>query len=65
MSARPLPIPINPALLQHAEQRRKSLENRAADTITRFAGSMLFVYLHIIWFAPGSSWASSTIPMGC
>ena len=51
MSARPLPIPINPALMQHAEERRKSLENRIADQITRFAGSMLFVYLHIIWFA--------------
>jgi uncharacterized membrane protein len=51
MSARPLPIPINPALLKHAEERRKSLENRIADQITRFAGSMLFVYLHIIWFA--------------
>jgi uncharacterized membrane protein len=51
MSARPLPIPINPALLQHAEERRKSLENRIADQITRFAGSMLFVYLHILWFA--------------
>ena len=51
VSARPLPIPINPALLRHAEQRRKSLENRIADQITRFAGSMLFVYLHIIWFS--------------
>ena len=51
MSARPLPIPINPALLKHAEERRQHLENRIADTITRFAGSMLFVYLHIIWFA--------------
>jgi uncharacterized membrane protein len=30
-------------LLQHAEQRRKSLENRVADQITRFAGSMTFV----------------------
>ena len=50
MSARPLPLPTNPALLKHAEQRRKSLENRAADRITRFAGSMTFVYLHIIWF---------------
>jgi uncharacterized membrane protein len=49
MSARPLPMPINPALLRHAEERRKSLENRIADTITRFAGSMQFVYLHIIW----------------
>jgi hypothetical protein len=51
VSARPLPIPINPALLKHAEQRRKSLENRIADQITRFAGSMLFVYLHVIWFS--------------
>ena len=51
MSARPLPMPINPALLKHAEDRRRSLENRIADQIMRFAGSMLFVYLHIIWFA--------------
>jgi hypothetical protein len=51
VSARPLPIPINPALLKHADPRRQHLENRIADTITRFAGSMLFVYLHIIWFA--------------
>ena len=50
MSARPLPLPVNPALLKHAEERRKSLENRVADQITRFAGSMTFVYLHIIWF---------------
>jgi uncharacterized membrane protein len=51
VSARPLPMPVNPALLRHAEQRRQSLENRIADQITRFAGSMLFVYLHIVWFA--------------
>jgi uncharacterized membrane protein len=51
VSARPLAVPINPALLKHADQRRQSLENRIADQITRFAGSMLFVYLHIIWFA--------------
>jgi len=51
MSARPLPLPINPALLKQADQRRQHLENRIADQITRFAGSMLFVYLHVIWFA--------------
>jgi uncharacterized membrane protein len=51
VSARPLPVSINPTLLRHAEERRKSLEKRIADQITRFAGSMLFVYLHIIWFA--------------
>jgi uncharacterized membrane protein len=44
-------MPVNPALLKHAEERGKSLENRVADQITRFAGSMTFVYLHIIWFA--------------
>jgi uncharacterized membrane protein len=42
--------PVNPALLQHAEQRAQFVENRVADAITRFAGSMRFVYFHIIWF---------------
>jgi uncharacterized membrane protein len=51
VSARSLPLPVNPALLKHAEERGRSLENRIADQITRFAGSMQFVYLHIIWFA--------------
>jgi uncharacterized membrane protein len=51
MSARPLPIPINPALLKQADERRQHVENRIADQITRFAGSMLFVYLHILWFS--------------
>ena len=41
MSARPLPLPVNPALLQHARARRQHLENRVADQITRFAGSMM------------------------
>jgi uncharacterized membrane protein len=46
-----VPTPRNPVLLQHAEQRAQSVENRTADTITRFAGSMPFVYVHVIWFA--------------
>lgn len=33
-------LPVNPALLQHAQDRLKSWENRVADRITRFAGSM-------------------------
>ena len=49
-TTRPL---VNPALLEHARERRKSLENRMADRITEFSGSMRFVYLHIIWF---TSW---------
>ena len=46
-----LPLPVSPALLKHAEERASHLQNRVADAITRFAGSMVFVYLHIIWFA--------------
>jgi uncharacterized membrane protein len=41
---------MNPALLEHAQERRRHVENRVADRITRFAGSMKFVYLHMLWF---------------
>ena len=46
-----LPMPLNPAMAKHAEARAASIQNRIADAITRFAGSMAFVYFHIIWFA--------------
>jgi uncharacterized membrane protein len=36
-------MPVNPALLQHAQERRLSWENRVANRITRFAGSMVRV----------------------
>jgi uncharacterized membrane protein len=42
--------PRNPALGEHAKERRAKFENRLADTITRFAGSMDFVYLSIVWY---------------
>jgi uncharacterized membrane protein len=45
-----LPKEPNPALVEHAEQRAQSVQNRIADQITTFAGSMWFVYIHIIWF---------------
>ena len=64
MSARSLPIPINPALLKHAEERRKSLENRIADQVTRFAGSMQFVYLHVVWFAAWIGFRVEHYPYG-
>src|SRR5947208_2680225 len=47
---RPLPEPINPALLKHQEQRAQTVQNRVADRITAFSGSMTFVYIHILWF---------------
>jgi uncharacterized membrane protein len=40
----------NPALAAHAKQRADHVQNRISDAITLFAGSMLFVYIHIIWF---------------
>jgi uncharacterized membrane protein len=48
---RALPIEPNPALVEHARQRAESAQNRVADRITTFAGSMAFVYISIIWFA--------------
>ena len=42
---------IHPALLEHGEERARSAQNRVADALTRFAGSMWFVYLHIVWFS--------------
>ena len=43
-----LPKPINPALAKHYEARAASVQNRIADAITRFAGSMAFVYFHVL-----------------
>jgi uncharacterized membrane protein len=40
----------NPALVEHAKKRAESVQNRIADQITAFAGSMWFVYIHIVWF---------------
>src|SRR5881392_149289 len=43
--------PVHPALLQHERKRAESIQNRVADAITTFAGSMMFVYIHLAWFA--------------
>ncbi len=42
--------PQHPALGMFLQERGKNFENRAADTITRLAGSMPFIYIHIVWF---------------
>jgi uncharacterized membrane protein len=47
---RPLPPPVNPALVKQAERRAADEQNRIADRITAFSGSMAFVYVHILWF---------------
>jgi uncharacterized membrane protein len=47
---RPLPQPVNPALLKHSQERAQDVQNRVSDKITAFAGSMTFVYIHVLWF---------------
>ncbi|HXI89776.1 MAG TPA: DUF1003 domain-containing protein [Blastocatellia bacterium] len=32
------------------EERKKSLQDRIADVLTIFSGSMAFVYVHTVWF---------------
>jgi uncharacterized membrane protein len=32
-------------------ERRKTLQEHTADAVTRLCGSMVFVYLHALWFA--------------
>ncbi len=56
--------PINPALIKHAHERAEARANRLADAITRFAGSMLFVYLHVIWFASWIGFGVEDYPYG-
>jgi uncharacterized membrane protein len=54
----------NPALVRQAEQRRKSIENRIADRITAFAGSMAFVYIHLAWFGCWIGFGVEKYPYG-
>ena len=37
--------------MRSAEERKKGIQEHTADALTRFSGSMLFVYVHAIWFA--------------
>jgi uncharacterized membrane protein len=59
-----LPEPISPALLDHAEERARDVQSRVADAITRFAGSMMFVYLHVIWFGCWIGFGVESYPYG-
>ena len=56
--------PINPALLKREQKRAEARQNRAADKITAFSGSMLFVYLHIIWFGCWIGFGLEDYPFG-
>ena len=41
----------SPVVVEHARRHAEDVQLRVADTITRFAGSMPFVYLHALVFA--------------
>lgn len=53
------------------EEKKKGMQDRLADGITRFAGSMAFVYLHIVlfglWISQSGLAASSSLlrPLLC
>ena len=55
---------VNPALVEHARQRQQKLENRIADRITAFSGSMRFVYLHALWFGCWIGFGVERYPFG-
>jgi uncharacterized membrane protein len=54
----------NPVLVAHAKQRAASVQNRIADRITAFAGSLWFVYLHVLWFGLWIGLGAERYPYG-
>jgi uncharacterized membrane protein len=59
--------PHHPIVLAHQAQRAADLQMRIADAITAYAGSMRFVYAHVVvfavWmlFAESSPWPTLTL----
>jgi uncharacterized membrane protein len=47
----PATLPVHPAVREQEAKRAQDIQLRVADWITGFAGSMNFVYLHIVLFA--------------
>ena len=56
--------PVTPALLKRERERAEVRQNRIADAITAFSGSMLFVYVHIIWFGCWIGFGVEDYPYG-
>ncbi len=50
-AVRPGVRPEHPVVTKQRERRAADVQLRVADAITRFAGSMVFVYLHVVVFA--------------
>jgi len=56
--------PLPPGLLEHERESAEARQNRVADEITAFSGSMLFVYVHIIWFSCWIGFGVEKYPYG-
>jgi uncharacterized membrane protein len=44
------PLRRHPAVVRVEKHRAANLELRVADAITRFCGSMMFIYIHVVGF---------------
>ena len=59
--------PRHPGIQHYLDQRAADAQARLADAITAFAGSMTFVYLHVVVFAvwmifgEGNPWPTLTL----
>jgi uncharacterized membrane protein len=59
--------PHHPVVMAHQAQRAADVQVRIADAITAFAGSMAFVYVHVVLFAvwmlfiEGNPWPKLTL----
>jgi len=45
------PTIVHPVLAAQIEQRAGNIQLRIADAVTKFAGTMMFVYIHVVAFA--------------
>ena len=60
----PVGTPQHPALLAARARSAASAQNRVADRITIFAGSMAFVYIHMVWFGAWIVFGVEHYPFG-
>ena len=64
MSIAKTQAPVHPALINVIEERAKNTQNRIADRITLLAGSMIFIYVHIVWFTIWIASGVEAFPFG-
>jgi uncharacterized membrane protein len=55
---------LHPILQEHIERRRARIQDRIADSVTRFAGSMMFVGVHVVWFGAWIGFGVERFPFG-